>query len=328
MADIAQRANVSKSTVSRVLSGKISNPKTRRAILNVVDELGFAPNHFAQGLASGRSMTIGVVTQNMSSPYFDSVTMGVIRELEDSNYSAVVMAAQWSRRKEIKVIKTLIGSRVDGLILLGGRLSNELTKISDVPMIYVGSDSPDCVSRSISINNERPAYEMASHLIDYGHRSVAVIRGPQEQQDARSRYEGFCRAMADRGLEVDPDLVVDSDFTSQSGALAMNAILMRGKPFTAVFCANDRLAMGARQTLFRNKIRVPDDVSLIGFDDQEETAYMTPALTTVRQPTGEMGAAAAKAMLNLLQDGDCELPEIKATLVSRDSVARINGFTC
>jgi LacI family transcriptional regulator len=326
MEDIAKRANVSKSTVSRVLSGKIVNPKTRQTILTAVDELGFSPNLFARGLASGRSMTIGVVTQDVSSPYFDSVTLGIIRAFEDSDYSPIIMAALWSPKKEIEVIQTLIDRRVDGLILVGGRLSEGLKGISDIPTIYVGSESPERVTESIYVDNEQPAYEATSHLIDYGHRSVAVIRGPQDQRDARSRYVGFCRAMAERGIEVDQDLVLDSEFSARSGALAMNTLLLRGKPFTAVFCGNDRLAMGARQTLFRHKVSVPDEVSLIGFDDQPETAYMTPALTTVRQPTVEMGFASAKAMLGLLQDGCCELPDLKATLIVRDSVARINGF--
>ena len=323
MDDIAKRANVSKSTVSRVLSGKIVNKKTRQTVLSVVNELGFSPNLFARGLASGRSMTIGVVTQDISSPYFDAITMGVIRGLEESDYSPVIMAALWSREKEMKVIQTLVDRRVDGLILVGGRLPGDLKRISDLPTIYAGSESPERVLKSISVDNEQPAYELTSHLLDYGHRSVAMIRGPQDQRDARSRYEGFCRAMADREVEIDHDLILDSDFSSQSGLLAMNALLMRGRPFTAVFCASDRLAMGARQALFRNRIRVPEDVSLVGFDDQPETAFMTPALTTVRQPTNEMGTAAAKAMLSMLRDGSCELPKLEATLVIRDSVDRV-----
>jgi LacI family transcriptional regulator len=132
--------------------------------------------------------------------------------------------------------------------------------------------------------------------------------------------------MADHGIEVDEELVVDGQFSSRSGALAMGALLARGKSFTAVFCANDRVAMGARQILFRHKIKVPDEVSLVGFDDQIESAFMTPALTTVRQPTEEMGSAAAHAMLGLLQDGSCEIPQLEATLVIRDSVARLDVF--
>lgn len=328
MDDIAKLANVSKSTVSRVLNDKnVVNGKTRKAVLDAMAELRFRPNHFARGLASGRSMTVGIVTQDVGSPYFDSVTNGVIQGFGGSDYSPIFMGAGWDSEKELQVIQTLVGRQVDGLILIGGRLSEELSVSPEMPLIYIGSDSPERVTISISVDNFQPAYDATCHLIECGHSSIAYIRGPENQRDAVSRYEGFCKAMRDHGFEPDQDLVLTSDFSAQSGTLAMNALLMRGKPFTAVFCANDRVAFGARQTLFRQKLRVPEDVSLVGFDDQSEAAYMAPPLTTVHQPTVEMGRVAALAMVELIGGKQVEVPKLEATLVKRESVSRYRQFT-
>lgn len=327
MDDIAKLANVSKSTVSRVLNDKsVVNGKTRQAVLDAMQQLRFRPNHFARGLASGRSMTVGIVTQDVGSPYFDSVINGVIKGFGDSDYSPIFMGAGWDSEKELQVIQTLVGRQVDGLILVGGRLSEELSISPEMPLIYVGSDSPERVTISISIDNFQPAYEATCHLIEYGHTSIAYIRGPENQRDANSRYEGFCKAMHDHSLQPDPDLVIESDFSSQSGILAMNALLMRGKPFTAAFCANDRVAFGARQTLYRHKLNVPEDISLIGFDDQYEASFMAPPLTTVRQPTVDMGRLAARTMIDLIGGENTDVPRLSAELVKRESVARHRQF--
>ncbi len=131
------------------------------------------------------------------------------------------------------------------------------------------------------------------------------------------------KPLADAGIEFDPDLVLEGNFSAQSGIMAINSLLLRGKPFTAVFCANDMVAYGARLALYRKGIRVPEDVSIVGFDDQAESAYTTPPLTTVRQPGEEMGALAAEGLVQLMRGEKCELPMLKAELHCRESVTRI-----
>jgi LacI family transcriptional regulator len=197
--------------------------------------------------------------------------------------------------------------------------------MEQLPTIVVGEDVPARQGRCVFIDNVIAAYEATKHLINLGHQKIAIIRGIEHHQDAIRRFEGFSQAMVEAGLEVDPELVIDGDFTAQSGLMAISSLLMRAKSFTAVFCANDMVAYGARLGLHRQGLRVPDDVSLVGFDDQGESAYMTPPLTTVRQPAIEMGHAAAIGLVNLMEDKPVQFPVLRAELQCRESTARVAG---
>ncbi|TWT84988.1 HTH-type transcriptional repressor CytR [Planctomycetes bacterium CA13] len=322
--DIAERANVSKSTVSRVLNDKsVVNHKTRSNVLEAMKSLGYQPNAFARSLASGRSMTVGVVTQNIGSPFYDMIMQGVIKGFSGTGYSPIFADGQWEERTELDVIRTLLGRKVDGLLLLGGFPGKELAELKErSPTIIVGRDLSGWEGQCVYIDNVAAAFEATKHLIDFGHRNIALIRGIEHHQDANRRFDGYSEALSDAGIKLDPELVVEGDFSAQSGILAINSLLMRGKSFTAVFCANDMVAYGARLALHRQGIRVPEDVSLVGFDDQAESAFMTPPLTTVRQPGIEMGEAAALGLVELMQGRSCKLPVLRAELQRRESVAR------
>lgn len=324
--DIAKRANVSKSTVSRVLNDKsVVNKQTRKIVLEAAESLGYEANVFARGLASGRSMTVGVVTQKIGSPFYDMMMQGVIQGFTDTGYSPMFVDGQWEQSTELQVIRTLLGRKVDGLLLLGGGIpQDDLDNFQQhLPTIVVGKEVEGWKDKCVFIDNAAAAYEATKHLIDFGHRNIATVCGIMEHQDAVRRYEGYCQALQDSGIEVDPDLVLEGNFTAQSGILAVNSLLMRGKTFTAMFCANDMVAYGARLALQRQGIRVPEDVSLVGFDDQAESAFTSPPLTTVHQPGVEMGAVAAKALVKLMQGEPCELPALSSRLVKRETVAKI-----
>ncbi|WP_283433821.1 LacI family DNA-binding transcriptional regulator [Neorhodopirellula lusitana] len=326
ISDIAERAKVSKSTVSRVLNDKsVVNKQTRRTVLEAMESLGYQANVFARGLASGRSMTVGVVTQKIGSPFFDMMMQGVIQGFSGTGYSPIFVDGQMEDVTEYKVIQTLLGRKVDGLLLLGGDLSHlDLNDLRNrIPTIVVGKEVPGWDDQCVYVDNVRGAYDATKHLIDFGHRDIAIIRGILHHQDAIRRFEGYSQALAEAGIELDPELVLEGNFTAQSGILAINSLLMRGKSFSAVFCANDMVAYGARLTLQRKGIRVPEDVSLVGFDDQAESAFVTPPLTTVRQPGAEMGAAAASALVSMMEGKPFELPVLRAELQRRESVSKI-----
>ncbi|MEM6777200.1 MAG: LacI family DNA-binding transcriptional regulator [Planctomycetota bacterium] len=323
--DIAENANVSKSTVSRVLNNKsVVNSETRRTVLEAMKRLGYEPNAFARGLASGRSMTVGVVTQKFGSPYFDAILQGVIQGFTGTEYSPIFADGQWDQRVVSEAIRTLLGRQIDGLILLGCELdeSHMIELQGRLPMLVVGRELASWDGQCLFIDNVMAAYEATNHLIEYGHRKIAMIRGIEHHQDSIRRHEGYCRALEDAGIAVDPKLVQDGDFSAQSGVIGVSSLLARGAPFTAVFCANDMMAIGARLALHRHGLRVPDDVSLVGFDDQGESAFLTPPLTTVRQPAREMGAAAAEGLMKLMQGETCRLPKLRATLQCRETVRR------
>lgn len=325
--DIADRAQVSKSTVSRVLNNSSAVHQDKRsAVLEAMKVLGFEPNVFARSLAGGRSMTIGILTQNIGTPFYDSIAQGVIEGLAGTGYSPILVDGQWQQSTESEVIRTLLGRKVDGLVLIGGNVPvSELNQLRDrLPTIVAARELVGWENQCIYIDNVDAGYRATKHLIDFGHRDIALFRGIKDHPDAIHRFEGYSKALAESGIEFDSDLIYQGDFSGQSGVLAVNSLLARSTHFSAIFAANDMVAFGARLALHRHGIRVPEDVSIIGFDDQAESAYMTPPLTTMRQPALEIGAAAASALLNLINGESCELPQHHAELQRRESVARMH----
>jgi LacI family transcriptional regulator len=323
--DIAEKARVSKSTVSRVLSGSavVALPK-RAAVLKVIEELDYRPNIFAQSLASGRSFAIGVLTQNIGSPFYDAILVGIHEGLGGSNYSPIVADGRWYLATEQMALQTLLDRRVDGLIVIGGSVPEEtLLEMGDqLPLVVVGRNVSGLGSRCICLDNFEAAYKATKHLLEYGHREIAHITGELLQNDAVRRHEGYLRALSDAAIKPEPELVIEGNFRRQSGTLAVEMLITRGRMFSAIFAANDQMAFGARLALFRRGLRVPEDVSIIGIDDEPASAYMTPPLTTMRQPAIEMGEAAAQAILCLLNDKPLPNPQFSMELIARETVAR------
>ncbi|MCI0731687.1 MAG: substrate-binding domain-containing protein, partial [Chloroflexi bacterium] len=221
-------------------------------------------------------------------------------------------------------LQTLLARRVDGLIVVGGATPDQtLCQIGEeVPLIVVGRRISGLESQSVYVDNFEAAYQATHYLIQAGHQQIAYIAGILSHQDAFDRREGYVQALKDAGNVANQDLIVGGDFRRHSGVLAVEMLLTRGQTFSAIFAANDQMAFGARLALFRRGIRVPDDVSIIGFDDQPDSAYMIPPLTTVRQPAVEMGEAAAQAILDLLKGKPVDVPVFPTQLIMRESVAR------
>lgn len=322
IADIALKANVSKSTVSRVINGTTKvNKEKEDAVLAAMKEVSFQPNVFAQGLASGNSKTIGVVTQNIGSPIYDSISQGVLKELVKSTYSPIFADGQWEPDVGHAAVETLLGRKVDGLIVLGSVLPREeLDRVNSIlPTVVVGREIDGWEKQCLFIDNEQAGYDATRHLIDLGHRQIAHITGIKDHQDSVRRMAGYKRALTESGIAIDEELICEGQFDGNSGVMAIQNLLNKSKSFSAIFAANDIMAFGARLALHRRGIRVPDDISIIGFDDQAESAFVTPPLTTVRQPAREMGQAAAEALVKLISGSEYELPSLVAKIVIRES---------
>ncbi len=322
---IALKAGVSKSTVSRVLneSAPVTRAK-RRAVLAAMAELNYQPNIFARGLAGGQSMTVGVLTQNFGSPFYDAIMQGVNRGFAGSGYSPIFADGQWQAAVEDRAIQTLLGRQIDALILVGGHSTPEmLCRLGQqLPMILVGRHVAELADQCVRIDNYQAAYDATRYLIEAGHIHIAHITGIMDQPDSVARRAGYVQALREAGLEVNPELIFEGNFRRQAGVLAIEALLMRRLAFSAVFAANDQMAFGARLALYRRGIRVPEDISLVGFDDQPDSAYITPPLTTVRQPAVEMGEAAARALLRAFKGEPYAIPQLTTQLIIRESVAR------
>lgn len=324
--DIAINAKVSKSTVSRVLNNSTPvDAKKRAAVLKAMENLKFRPNVFARTLAGGRSMTLGIITQNISSPFYDAVTQGVIKGLNGTDFTPIIVDGQWSMDIEKSAISTLIERQVDGLIMVGGNLDSEaLDEIrGNVPMVLVARQLDGWEDRSVFIDNVAAAKKATQFLIESGHRNIAHIAGIKDHQDATNRLLGYRQALREANLDIDDELIVQGDFSGQSGVLAVETLLLRGVNFSAIFSSNDEMAMGARLALYRRGIRVPDEVSIVGFDDQSNSAFMTPPLTTISQPATNMGRTASSMLISLVNEQDFDPPELAANLVIRESVSRL-----
>lgn len=326
ISDIAARAKVSKSTVSRVLNSSATvSPAKKKAVLHAMKALGYQPNVFARSLAGGRSMTIGIVTQNIGSPFYDAIAQGAIASLGGTGVTPIFVDGQWQHSTELEVIRTLLTRKVDGLLLIGGDVSpSELNGLKDqLPTVVVARQLPRWGKQCIAIDNVDAGYRATQYLLREGHRQIACIRGNRDHADAIDRYRGYVQALTEAGIPSNRSLVFQGDFSGQAGMMAVHSFIKRGVHFSAIVAASDMVAFGARLALYRHGYRVPDDISIVGFDDQAEAALMTPPLTTMRQPAREMGAVAAKALLRLITGKEpAEPPLLRAELQVRESVAR------
>lgn len=324
IADIARKAEVSASTVSRVLRGttRVTEAK-RKAVLSAVADLNYQPNVFAQGLASGKSMAIGVLTQNFGSPFYDAILQGVVQGLYGTDYFPIFADGQWQPEIEQEAVLAMMRRQVDGLIVIGGFMSAEELNLfaEQIPLIVAARKVPDFEENCIYVDNVQASYLATQHLIELGHRSIAHISGRADHPDAGDRLQGYLQALESAGIEPDEELIIEGNFRRQSGVLAVEMLLSNRNSFSAIFAANDQMAYGVRLGLYRRGIRVPEEVSLVGFDDEPAAAFMIPPLTTVRQPAIELGREAAKIVLARLRGESVSPVKPEAQLVVRESTA-------
>lgn len=319
--DVAGHAGVSASTVSRVLNQTAQvAPDKKVAVHRAVQLLGYRPSVVAQELARGRSRAFGVLPQGISSPFYGRLMKGVEQGLRGSGYYPIFASGE-QPAEESQAIDLFLSHRVDALILMGGRLvDEEVVRLAErMPLVAIGRSLRDLQHRCVRVENRAGGYKATRHLIDLGHTRIAHFTGLPWHADAIARRRGYEAALVDAGITLDPALIVEGDFEEQSGYTAVETLLEAGVPFTAVFTGNDQMACGAGLALFRRGLRVPQDVSIVGFDDQPHAAYTWPALTTMRQPAVDMGMAAARALLEELRGHGFVLPTFNTDLVLRDS---------
>jgi LacI family transcriptional regulator len=326
--DIARLARVSPSTVSRVLTGNSPvHPEKTAAVLAAIEQLNFRPNLAARALVRGKSMAIGILTQSIASQFYGEIAQGIEEGLAGSGYQPVFASGRWQPAEEQAALDMLIARQIDGLILLGGDHPDAglITVNAQIPLIAVGRTIAGLEQRCIKVANRAGAFEAVKHLIDLGHRRIAHITGFPIHEDTLDRRVGYTEALTAAGLPLDERLIAEGSYTEQSGLIALEALLARGAPFSAIFAANDQMAYGARLGLYRHRLRVPEDVSLVGFDDLIGSAYATPPMTTVRQNMIEQGRRAARGMVALLAGEPPNLIPVATELVIRESTARVRG---
>ncbi len=300
---VAKLAGVSPSTVSRILNGTavVSDAK-RQAVVEATKTLGFVPNPLARGLAGGRTYSIGVVTQAIDSPFYGAALRGIEDELDPMGYSPLFMSAHWNPVAEARCLEVLRSRRVDGIVVLMPRLSDAALQAcaQALPVVVTGRELRAPQLFSLNFDNFTGALRATQHLLALGHTRIAFITGDEEHPDAAERHRGYRAALQAAGIAFDPQLVVPGKYHEISGLDAVNHLVTQKRTFTAIFAANDQMAAGAALGLFQNGLRVPEDVSLVGFDDLPTSMYATPPLSTIHQPAYELGRLAAASILEMI----------------------------
>ncbi len=300
---VALAAGVSPSTVSRILNGTavVSGDK-KTAVDEAIARLGFVPNPVARGLAGGRTLSVGVVTQAIDSPFYGGALRGIEDELSRAGYSPLFVSGHWNAAVEARCIETLRARRVDGIIVFTGRLGDNalIACAQNLPVVVSGRSLKAPGLYALNFDNFEGGRLATHHLLSLGHRRIAFISGDPRHPDAKERLRGYRAALEAAGQTFDAQLVVPGQYTEDSGRMAVERLLDSRETFTAIFAANDQMAFGAGLALHRRRLRVPDDVSLVGFDDLASAVYAIPPLSTVHHPVYELGQLAAAAMLQLL----------------------------
>ena len=313
--DVARACGLSVSTVSIVLSeaplSKHVATKTRDKIRAMAQQLGYHPDAFARSLRRRHSQTIAVLAYDLSDPFCTPIVSGIQSGLHPADYLPLLMDAQTQRRLFDSYLKMILERRAEGVIVIASWIFEETNLLADieknhVPIVIVGRDLTERNVHSLLIDNDAGGALAMRHLLDLGHSHIAVIRGPQELFDSEPRWAGVRRIAAESNVKIDPRLVFqlpgleDPTFGFEGGLHFSRQMLSTGRRFTAVLAFDDLTALGVVRGLTSAGLRVPEDCSVLGFDDVLPAVVATPAITTIRQPLREMGLLASKWALEAI----------------------------
>lgn len=323
--DVAREAGVSYSTVSRTLTGyEFVKSSTREKVLRAAEKLGYVPNQQARSLAGGRSNLIGVLVPALSNSYIGEILRGVDEELAQSSYNLILYTTHRHQGKESTFVATIMNGAADGLLLVVPMISSSyLDALCEQDFPYVLIDQSDKTNKSSAVNgtNRQGAYEATQYLIKLGHRRIGFIAGLPGLVSAAERLEGYVAALADHGIPLQSELIVEGAFREHGGYNAAQALLALNEIPTAIFASNDLSAFGTIEVIREHGLKVPEDISLIGFDDIPQASLVYPKLTTVRQPLAQMGREAVTLLLEQLEHPALEKRQITlpTELIIRDS---------
>lgn len=325
--DVSEFAGVSQATVSRVVNGstRVSHDK-KMSVEKAIKKLGYRPNSIAQALASSRTGSIGVVVPELAG-FYSGMLQAIEDQLRRFGYHLVVTAGSNDEEGQKQAIDFLLSRRVDALILHTQDVSDDYLidlEAQGIQLALVNRLVPELNSSCIELDNELGANIATKYLIDMGHREIACITGPLSKSDARGRLQGYRDALEEAGIEYSESRVVEAGFTEETGASAMNKLLNRHCRFSAVFAANDHMAFGAFGEMKKANLLVPEDVSLVGFDNILFARYLTPGLTTIDFPIEQMSTEAVQLILQKLIKKKTEVDfKLSPSLVIRESVKKL-----
>lgn len=307
--DVAQKAGVSMKTVSRVVNGEPNvRASTQEKVLEAIKAMNYRPNASARSLAGNRSYLIGLLYGNVSPAYLFEVQNGALKAGNMAHYGLVLHPCETAEDDVPEDVRGFLKqSRVDGLILTppisdNVRLLHQLDG-ENIPYVRLSPMDSD-VGSTVSIDEKQAAGAMMQHLLDLGHKRIGFIKGPMAHGASRWRYESYKSSLEDAGIRFDPALVTDGDFSFDSGKAAAEKLFAGENPPTAIFACNDNMAAGVIHAAFEKGMKIPDDLSVAGFDDVPLARQLWPSLTTIHQPMRGMGHMAMQQLLMMIRGED------------------------
>ena len=327
--DVALKAKVSIATVSRVVnkSPHKVNPITRERVLEAIKELDFRPNALAKGLLMKKTMTAGIIIPDISNPYYAEIVRGVQDMADHYGYAVILLNTDRNPERITKHIYFLREKAVDGIIFSGGIIHGEkiLSSLKELEdrVVVIGRHKGDF--SAVTIDNAGGATKATQHLIDLGHKRIGFIGGPDKSTSSKERFAGYRTALTQNDIAMDKDLIKKGDLTPMSGYAAAKEMLKRDG-VSAILTANDQMAFGAIRAAKEYGIRVPQDLSVVGFDNIPFSFYFDPPLTTVEIPMYQLGAAAMEMLVNLISGKNTEkFRWFETKLLVRDSTAKLKA---
>ncbi|MBT2287771.1 catabolite control protein A [Paenibacillus albidus] len=324
--DVAREAGVSMATVSRVVNNNPNvKPQTRKKVFEAIERLGYRPNAVARGLASKKTTTVGVVIPDISNSIFAEIARGIEDIANMYHYNIILCNADKRKEKEIRVINTLLEKQVDGLLFMGGTVTEEhiqAFQTSAVPIVLCATRDEKGTYPSVDIDHETAAFDAVNTLIRHGHREIAMISGTlQDPANGYARFQGYKRALEAAGIEYQEDLVRIGNYRYESGVEAMKYFLGLKKKPTAIFAATDEMAIGAIHSIQDEGLKVPDDFSIISVDNIRMASMVRPLLTTVAQPMYDLGAVAMRLLTKLMKK---ETVENARVILPHETILRLS----
>ncbi|AJK66410.1 MULTISPECIES: catabolite control protein A [Bacillus] len=303
--DVAREANVSMATVSRVVNGNPNvKPTTRKKVLEAIDRLGYRPNAVARGLASKKTTTVGVIIPDISSIFYSELARGIEDIATMYKYNIILSNSDQNLEKELHLLNTMLGKQVDGIVFMGGNITDEHVeefKRSPVPIVLAASVEEQGETPSVAIDYEQAIYDAVKLFIDKGHRDIALVSGPMQEPINRSKkLQGYKRALEEAAIPFNEQFVAEGDYTYDSGMEALQSLMGLDRKPTAILSATDEMALGIIHAAQDQGLSIPDDLDIIGFDNTRLSLMVRPQLSTVVQPTYDIGAVAMRLLTKLM----------------------------
>ncbi len=327
IADVARLAGVSTATVSRVLAAPdMVRPKTRAAVMEAVRRSGYTPNSTARNLRTRRTMMVLAVVPNLANPVFAQILRGIDDELTEAGYGLVIGNLDNQQEREARYVDLALSKQVDGILLLNGRIPENGKRTmteARLPMVAMCAEIPGSGIASITVQDREAGRAAVEHLVRLGHRTFGYIAGPDGNVNEAERHTGFLEGLAQAGLSEADMVRWPGRFVFAAGVVAAEAFLRLKKAPSAVFATCDESAIGFIKTVHAAGLRVPDNVSVVGFDGIEFADYVEPTLTTFQQPLHALGREGATAVLQMIREGGSATPRVRLplTLLVRGTTA-------